>query len=232
MAMELSVRLMRARHDAFVGRSRERALFRAALSDAGSPLSVIYVFGPGGIGKTALLGEFAYDCLERDIPVAYVDARHIEPSPESFLDSLRSSMRLDPRDSPIEFLSSCSNPYVLCIDTYEMMAPLDPWLLENFLPQLPEKVVTVVAGREPPSTAWRSDPGWQTLVHLLPLRNLTRRGRPQQAAPLRRWEDCRRRGRIKRPSREMPLPLRPSVCLLQAFRRCAQGASSPWPGAR
>ena len=31
----------------------------------------------------------------------------------------------------------------------------------------------VLAGRNPPSPGWRSDPGWQTLLRVLPLRNLS-----------------------------------------------------------
>ena len=62
---------------------------------------------------------------------------------------------------------------MILIDTYELLAPLDNWLREVFLPQLPENVLVVLAGRNPPSPGWRADPGWQTLVRVLPLRNLS-----------------------------------------------------------
>jgi hypothetical protein len=42
-----------------------------------------------------------------------------------------------------------------------------------FLPQLPANVLTVSAGRQPPSIAWRTDPGWQSMMRILPLRNLS-----------------------------------------------------------
>src|SRR5581483_3010125 len=59
------------------------------------------------------------------------------------------------------------------IDIYENLAPLDNWLRETFLPQLPDSVLVVLSGRDPPSRMWRTDPGWQAMLKPLPLRNLT-----------------------------------------------------------
>ena len=57
--------------------------------------------------------------------------------------------------------------HVILIDTYEFfLAPLDNSLREGFLPQLPENVLVVLAGRNPPSPGWRADPGWQILVRV------------------------------------------------------------------
>ena len=52
-----------------------------------------------------------------------------------------------------------SQRQVLLIDTFEKFAPLDSWLRELFLPQLPEDILIVVAGHLPPSPAWAADPG-------------------------------------------------------------------------
>ena len=43
----------------FVGRSAELELVRAALDSPRPPFSVLYLYGPGGIGKTSLLDEVA-----------------------------------------------------------------------------------------------------------------------------------------------------------------------------
>ncbi|MGH2544841.1 MAG: ATP-binding protein, partial [Ardenticatenaceae bacterium] len=43
----------------------------------------------------------------------------------------------------------------------------------EFLPQLPENVFVVLAGRNPPALAWRIDPGWQPLIETLSQRNLS-----------------------------------------------------------
>ncbi|HJQ29983.1 MAG TPA: AAA family ATPase, partial [Rubrobacter sp.] len=71
-------RLNEERHRRFVGRVIERDLLRSALASEETPFNVLYVFGPGGVGKTTLLREFANTCKELGIPAGYVDARNLE----------------------------------------------------------------------------------------------------------------------------------------------------------
>jgi hypothetical protein len=58
---------------------------------------------------------------------------------------------------------------VLAIDTYEVLGLLDTYLRTTFLPALPASVLTVLAGRDRPSPAWHSAPGWSGLVAEFPL---------------------------------------------------------------
>ncbi len=174
MALRWGDRLETARQRRLVGRAAERALFEAALAAAELPFYVLYVFGPGGVGKTTLLGEFTTLSRQAGLSPLYLDARHIEPSPESFLTALRLAKNLAPDLSPFDFLAAEARRQVILVDTYETLAPLDRWLREVFLPQLPENVLVVLAGRQPPPLAWRSDPGWQALIRTLPLRNFSR----------------------------------------------------------
>ena len=46
-----------ARHALYVGRERELAQIGAALQADVLPFHVVHVYGPGGIGKTALMDE-------------------------------------------------------------------------------------------------------------------------------------------------------------------------------
>jgi hypothetical protein len=55
----LGDRLAVARRRRFVGRAAELALFNSALAEAEPPFALLHVHGPGGVGKTLLLGEFA-----------------------------------------------------------------------------------------------------------------------------------------------------------------------------
>src|SRR5690606_32926982 len=71
----------------------------------------------------------------------------------------------------LEFLAKYPRS-VLLLDTYEMLAPLDSWLRDTFLPQLPESCLVVIAGRNQPSSGWRTVPGWRDLVRIISLRNL------------------------------------------------------------
>jgi len=57
MASRLGDRLSAARRRQFVGRVAERDLFQSALTAPDLPFQVLYVFGPGGVGKTSLLAE-------------------------------------------------------------------------------------------------------------------------------------------------------------------------------
>jgi MoxR-like ATPase len=83
MTSDLAGRLDSERHRRFVGWVAERDLFRSALTAAELPFNVLYVFGPGGVGKTTLIREFARLCKEAGIPASYVDARNLEPSPDA-----------------------------------------------------------------------------------------------------------------------------------------------------
>ena len=62
MSPRLAGHLKAERHQKLVGRTGERDLFGSAISATELPFNVLYVFGRGGIGKTALLGEFVRLC--------------------------------------------------------------------------------------------------------------------------------------------------------------------------
>ena len=81
-ASRIADRLSAVRRTHFVGREAELALFRSATASAKPPLAVLHVYGPGGIGKTTLVQQFA--CIAQDLgrPVVRVDARNLEPTPE------------------------------------------------------------------------------------------------------------------------------------------------------
>ncbi len=173
MASRIGDRLQVARHDRFVGRDTEKAFFRAAVTAAEPPFFVLYVFGPGGVGKTSLLHEFALLTEAAQAQSIYIDARNVEPSPDSFIAALASALGLTPPANPLDTLLARSQRTVIMIDTSEALALLEIWLRDTFLPQLPANILIVFAGRNPPAATWRADPGWQSLLQLLPLRNLT-----------------------------------------------------------
>ncbi|MBI4788266.1 MAG: ATP-binding protein [Chloroflexi bacterium] len=165
-------RLAKVRRSWFVGRAGEIELFQSALASAELPFQVLYLFGPGGVGKTTLLGEFAAVSDKNQAPAISVDARNVEPSPAAFIRVLEAALGLTPPQTFFKALASRRHRRVILVDTYEALEPLDAWLRDVFLPELPQHVLVVLAGRNPPAPAWRADPGWQRLLRVLPLRNL------------------------------------------------------------
>src|SRR5579859_358352 len=172
-SLRLADRLAVLRDKYFVGRAAELDRFRAALQqDAGErPVAVLFVYGPGGVGKSVLLRQFGRVALATGATVIRLDARDLEPSPPGFMSALREALQLNDAAAPLEVLRHHHRP-VLLIDTYEALGPLDTWLRELFLPQLPDQTLVVLAGRNPPSAGWRADPAWSELAQILPLRNL------------------------------------------------------------
>jgi len=171
MISRIGDRMTATRRQRFVGRENERAVFQQALAAPTLPFQVLYVFDPGGIGKTTLLKEFAALAEHKNLPAFYLDACNVEPSPQSLLDALRLARGLDSSALSVDTLAAQSTRHVLFIDTVEMLAPLDNWLCETFLPQLPEDTLLVLASRDAPSPAWCTDLG--EMLHAIALRNLS-----------------------------------------------------------
>ena len=173
MSPSLAEHLKQARHARFVGREGELNLFSSAVRAEHLPFFVLHIFGPGGVGKTTLLQEFIRICESQSAHTTYLDVRHLEPAPEPFLHALRLTLNIPPEASIPNHLSNHGKKWILLLDTYETLSPLEDWLRTSFLPEMPETVLTVLAGRNPPASAWRADPGWHSLLQTIPLRNLS-----------------------------------------------------------
>ncbi|MEU6431259.1 AAA family ATPase [Microbispora sp. NPDC046973] len=152
----LADRLRWARERAFVGRSTELAVFRQALAGCADAPAVIYVHGPGGVGKSTLLRRFADESRDAGRPVVEVNGRLIDPSPAGF----ESEVAGAPADA------------VLLIDAFEHCQGLEVWLHDRFLPSLAQQTLVVLAGREGPSPTWTSSLAWSELLAVMPLGDL------------------------------------------------------------
>lgn len=172
MAPSLGERIEAARRSRFVGRTAECELFRQALAATELPFYVLHIFGPGGIGKTTLLHQFANLARENQARLLYIDCREVEPAPDQFVAMLRAAIQAPPAQTLAQFLMIQPDRYVILLDTAELLTPLDGWLRNHFFPQLPPNVLTVLAGRHAPAVEWRTDPGWQAFVRIIQLRNL------------------------------------------------------------
>ncbi|HEX4246972.1 MAG TPA: BTAD domain-containing putative transcriptional regulator [Pseudonocardia sp.] len=162
----LADRLQAVRERGFVGRTAERALFGSALAGWPSAFVTLFLHGPGGVGKTTLLRRLADDATAAGRTVLRVDGRLVSSSTSAFSAAAGSAL---------------STPnLVLMIDNFEQCQALESWLREDFLPQLPEDVLVVIAGRNPPTPSWRTDPSWAGALRVETLRDLS----PADAAAL------------------------------------------------
>jgi hypothetical protein len=150
----LASRLARRDAERFVGRRAELRGIEDLLTADEPPASVVFVHGPGGIGKSTLLREVGRLAAVHDRVPVHLDGRELTPVPGE-MEQVFSALTREER------------PVVL-LDTYERISSLDGLLRRGIVPQLPAGALVVVAGREPPSPDWFRD-GWEHLTRALPL---------------------------------------------------------------
>jgi ABC-type branched-subunit amino acid transport system ATPase component len=99
MPKRLADRLREVRQSRFVGRDAEQIVFQTTLTAQALPVSVLYIFGPGGVGKTTLLNRFVDLCDQAGIPFVRLDGREIDATPEQFVHAIGVAMGLRPDES-------------------------------------------------------------------------------------------------------------------------------------
>lgn len=179
--MALRDRLRARRHAQFVGREAELSLVQTLLAPEAA-VAVLWVHGPGGVGKTSLLREIAHVCAATGIPVGSVDLQAVEPSPGSVAAAFDAALRgavagTAAGAAAVGGDGACAPDgaprCVLLVDTAEAAEGLDGWFRDVWLPEAADGLLVVVASRHAPGPAWTSDPGWSRLLHPLALGTLS-----------------------------------------------------------
>ncbi|MFI5645368.1 ATP-binding protein [Kitasatospora sp. NPDC051705] len=143
-------RLSRTRARAFIGREEELGRFTRALAgDPHAPFA-FYAFGPGGIGKSALLRTLADRARTAGRPLLELDGRFVSRDPADF------------EHAAAGFLGTPGT--VLLVDSFEHCQWLETWLWQRFLPRAADDTLVVLAGRLPPQPQWTADPAWAGLL--------------------------------------------------------------------
>ncbi|GIJ48219.1 hypothetical protein Val02_51050 [Virgisporangium aliadipatigenens] len=122
----------------FVGRDHERQLFRAMLAAPEGHGPLLYLHGPGGIGKSVLLRHFAELADTAGREVVSVDGRVVEPVGETLRDLAAARTRPGT---------------VVLVDSLERFADARAGLWPELAAAPADRVITVVAGRERPDIA-------------------------------------------------------------------------------
>jgi AAA ATPase-like protein len=220
-------RLRRARRRHFVGRAGELELVRSALQASEPSIAVLFVHGPGGVGKTALLGRVAETAGRAGLAAWPLDLRGVEASPPGFRAAVAGALGVAHGMAAASALRG-EGRRVLLLDTFEAVGGLEDWVREQFLPEVGANTLVVIAGREPPGADWLADGGWRELLRVVSLRNLP----PGDARALLRAEGVatacttgRSRSRMGTPSRSRCWSTRSSSEAIE--ERMTRGSSSP-----
>lgn len=138
----------------FVGRTAEVGLFTDLLPNREGP-RVVALTGIGGIGKSSLLHAWERHARDRGYVQVHINGRGLPPSPAAF-----EAAAFPPDD----FGYCCAAGRLITVDSFEQLLPLEGWLRERLLPQLPANTTLVLAGRWTPNTRWRAEPAMARML--------------------------------------------------------------------
>ncbi len=151
----------------FVGRDAEITLFENVLNSGQAAL--LWVHGPGGVGKSTLLQRLAQLASDKGMPVLFPDARDLPPTQEGVVQGLRQA--LEPAIASVE---DGEQRWVILLDTCEHFSEGEASAVRTeVLSQLPATSLIMMAARARPGLAWLTDPGWGELLTPMPLHNLS-----------------------------------------------------------
>jgi hypothetical protein len=142
----------------FVGRAHEVALLEDDLLGPEPVAPIVFVHGPGGIGKSALLREMQRRAEAQDIRVVRIDGRDPETAQE-----------LAPQ--LLEDVGETERSLVV-LDSYEHVAALGALLRARLSAHLGVRARLLIAGRRSPEPSWFQD-GWDARLRVVGLRPLS-----------------------------------------------------------
>ena len=130
---DLRHRLQRARVRRFVGRVAELEVFANRLRTAEpGPFSVLWVHGPGGIGKSSLLRAYADQARAAGCRVTELDGGRITPTAAGIRSALAGPLGLGEEHDE-------HTRIVVILDAAERLGPAEDWLRDDLLPTLPAR---------------------------------------------------------------------------------------------
>src|SRR3954453_15626905 len=167
----VSERLAAAAASALIGRAAERSRLAALLAPDGP--AAVFVHGPGGIGKTSLVnGTLALLPLKSVV----LDGHQMEPTVPGALAAIGAALGVPMPSSATSAAHEIAaiGLDVLVIDSFERLNLLDGWFRNDLASALPAATTLVLVGRRGPNVAWRTAPGWRTLLAELVVGPMTR----------------------------------------------------------
>lgn len=106
-----------------------------------SPHRIVYVHGPGGVGKSAVLRAVERRATEAGRTVVHLDGRMLPPAPDAI-------------EATLEAAGAGADGVVVIIDEVDELAPLRFELRRVLLATLAASSVVLLAGRRAPGREW------------------------------------------------------------------------------
>ncbi|MFO0750380.1 MAG: AAA family ATPase [Myxococcota bacterium] len=203
-AHTLAHRIADERARLFVGRDAELARLDAML-EPDSPRRVAFVHGPGGTGKTELLTAFTRGARARGVRVGWLDGGQVAVSETALAGAVTTALAEAEASSEVALGQLLVAAVVLLIDRFELLAPLETWFRERFLPTLDAGLRVVVASRSPLASGWSASAAWSSLIEPIALGGLPPAAAAEYLA--RRGVAAERRADIVRVTGGHPLAL-------------------------
>lgn len=178
----------------FTGRAAELALLPAAVAACRQAACVLYVWGPPGVGKSALLRAYGRWARAAGLPAAAVDGTVVGDHPQALLRSLATALRSRPAGAEAGSPSvgavvratgrrARGSGLLLLVDAYDELPESERWFRTEVLYALGPGTCIVLAGQHAPEDLWPQDPAWRQVVRPVPLSDL---GRDEAREYLRR----------------------------------------------
>ncbi len=167
----------------FAGRGPELAAVSAALAEARSRPVLLMVYGPAGIGKSALLHAACREAAASGLRAVQLDGAVVERTPEEIVRALAAALPRQAQGRTASFPSTeqvverinrigASSGLLLAIDAYEKWQACDRWLRAEILSHLGPGILVMLTSRRSPVELYSGEPAWQAVFSPLPLADL------------------------------------------------------------
>jgi hypothetical protein len=130
---------------------------------------VVWLCGPTGAGKSALLAEFSAHA--DGAAVCKVDCRTVEPTVSGLLATLSELLGqpLQGLEHAADVVSGKAARAVIAFENYEVFRLADSWLRRDFIPALSDTARVILVSREPPTAGWMSATEWHDFFQTVSL---------------------------------------------------------------
>jgi hypothetical protein len=137
------------------------------LDDDGSV--VVWLCGPAGAGKSALLADFSSEAESGDAALCKIDCRTVEPTVAGLLGALEGLLghSLESLEQAADAISARATRVIVAFENYEVFRLADSWLRRDFIPALSDTARVLLISRESPTAGWVSATEWHDLFQTI-----------------------------------------------------------------